>query len=194
MTDFFLDCLKWLTLFAVIYAICKMFLNHRRTYSVVRSTWYHLFPDQSLSALDFYTSVTEKIQAKEIKGISLHIVEHGEDWWLSGKRKYLQITRSEDMLLVCAAPFGPDFFVSWRVGVPFSAAKEFFIQLPLIGKALERSYNHRTFFEIDTSQMFCDMVHNCVLVSIQELTSSSGVRLSDLDRKPTNMLIQATDI
>ncbi|HYD21167.1 MAG TPA: hypothetical protein VEB40_06830 [Flavipsychrobacter sp.] len=195
MLDLLWPLIKWGLLIYIIWAFIRAAIAPNRKFEALRSAWYHLFEEQSFSSKDFYKSVTAKIEAKGIKGAQIDMISYGEEWFLSGKRIYLQILRDDSLFLVCAAPFGPDFFVSYRSGEPFDRWRSVFIHLPFVGKYLERAYTHRTFFQIDTDTMFRELVHQCVLKTIDELTSASGIRqLSEPERRLVELPLNTYDI
>lgn len=77
------------------------------------SHWHTLLDDFSTSSLEWYSSLEEKITARQIPDIRMERIEHNESGIGSAKRTYLRVTRGKLIFDVCAAPFGTSFFFSW---------------------------------------------------------------------------------
>lgn len=79
---------------------------------------HHLLGGVQLSAKAIYRRIEELIEERQIPQVRLSRV-----WWpeagpLSSPREYLRIERLGYHFDVCAAPFGREFFVSWRLVQP----------------------------------------------------------------------------
>jgi len=84
--------------------------------SVVLSHWYHLVEGLQHSPQQFYGSLEEAINRRQIPGVILSRVDYLEGGAFSAKREYVRAQRKELVFDVCAAPFGNGFFVSWWLG------------------------------------------------------------------------------
>ena len=78
----------------------------------VLSHWSTLLEGFSVAPLDFYASVEQAMQQRQIPNISTSQVEWDETGPFSAKRVYLRVTRGHHVFDICAAPFGNGFFVS----------------------------------------------------------------------------------
>jgi hypothetical protein len=93
----------------------------------------------------------------------------------SHNREYLKITRGQYDFIVCAAPFGKGYFVSWwlkqRPGI------EVLLKLlPLIGGWLYRCELRQTYYQIDTEIMFKESIKGLVDTAVNQLGQDKGFR------------------
>jgi hypothetical protein len=63
---------------------------------------------------EFYDRVEAELEARKIPGIAISRVEYAEGGLLSHKRTYLRVIRERLAFDTCAAPFGTEFFFSYR--------------------------------------------------------------------------------
>lgn len=148
----------------------------------VLSHWHHKFDEVPFSPQEFYDGVKQALKAKEMDKVSLYTVTYGEGGMFSPRREYLRVHYKEFIYDICAAPFAKGFFVSWWLGETGNAIRDFFINLPVVGKFFNR--RKKTFFELDTEIMFKEMVTSCVKETIEQLTQTKGLRkLSEADWK-----------
>ena len=62
------------------------------------------------------------------------------------------------------------------------------VAIPILGPIYQRIFRPETYYMIDTTQMFQQLVHNAVMEAVDQMTSGKGVRaLSELERKPALM-------
>lgn len=60
------------------------------------------------------------------------------------------------------------------------------VAIPFLGAIYERIFRPETYYKIDTTLMFQQLVHNAVLEAVDAMTSAKGVRaLSELERRPS---------
>jgi hypothetical protein len=76
--------------------------------------WCTLIPDCQLSSKDFYTEVENILKAQQVPGLEITRVDLSEGGLLSDKREYLRMKRERLIFDVCAAPFGTNYFFSYR--------------------------------------------------------------------------------
>jgi hypothetical protein len=146
--------------------------------SEIISHWYHLIEGLQASPKEFYASVEQAIQKRQIPNARTSRVDWREAGPLSAKREYLRVHRHEYIFDVCGAPFGNGFFFSWWLGEAEGCLGAL---LPLMRSFFRR----RTYYQIDTALMFQESVHSAVLEVIDGMTSARGIRaLSELERKP----------
>jgi hypothetical protein len=78
----------------------------------------HLLAGLQLSPKAVYRRIEELIEERQIPQVRLSRVWWPEAGLLSSPREYLRIERLGYCFDVCAAPFGREFFVSWRLVQP----------------------------------------------------------------------------
>ena len=187
--------LKWPLIICVIWTFIAFITSPKRTFGIIFATWHHPFENQHFEASEVFKAVEEKIKAKDLPDVSVDLVGYLTEGVCFGNRKYLQIRRSDQMILVCASPFGTDYFISWRAGKPLDILDNIIPHIPFIGKMLEARIHKKTYFELDTDTMFKDIVHSCILKAIDDLSDAHGMRrLTDVERLPTDLQIKAMDI
>jgi len=104
---------------------------------------------------------------------------------LNDKREYIVVSRSSLSYILCAAPFGTSFFISWRQGQTRGFAQRMLAGIPVFGPALERVFCKQTYYHEDTQLMFRDTVHGLVIKIVDAMALEKGVRgPSELERKP----------
>ena len=178
--------LKFFAELALVWIVLSYFFSPRRTFGLINSTWQHTFPDMKFSTGDFYAEVEEKIKKKTMPNIEIAVVLYSTKFFPVSERTYLQICLHEQMILVCAAPFGTDFFVSWRSGKKMAFIDDLILRIPVIGPPFVKLMQFQTFYKQDTDSMFKESVRQCVLEAIDEITSAKGKRgLTDLQRLET---------
>ena len=107
---------------------------------------------------DFYTSVEEGIENREIPSINVGRILLEEGGFTSAKRQYLRVARRGETFDICAAPFGTGFFVSWRLG------------------GNKRKIN-RTYYQIDTHGMYKSSIKAAINEAIDKMGSEAkGIR------------------
>jgi hypothetical protein len=141
------------------------------------------------STKEFYAAVEDAIKKTEIDNTYIAEVTHSNTTALiSSKRLYLQVKRADQMFLICAAPFGKGFFVSWWLGEPLNFIKDLIPRIPKIGPALAQWIYRKTFYQMDTDSMFKDCISGCVYEIVERITKEHGSRgLSELDRQSENI-------
>lgn len=151
--------------------------------SVIHSKWHHHFNNLQFSTQEFYALVEIKLKEENIKGIHLERVSYTEGGIFSSKREYLRISRKGLIFDICAAPFGKGFFVSWWHGESVGFIKDLLAKIPVVGPVIVKVSSLKTFYQMDTEQMYKEVVKSCVQNAIEEITSSKGVKgLSELER------------
>lgn len=79
----------------------------------IHSHWSTLVEGIQASPMDFYRSVEEAIDRRQIPDTSRSRVQWHEGSALSAKREYLRVNRGALNFDIGAAPFGSGFFFSW---------------------------------------------------------------------------------
>lgn len=166
-----------LIVFFIIYGIIKA---NSRSIKVVHSHWHHMFETRSFTPEEFYEALQEDIAEKEVEKLLISRITHSEGGLvLSANRTYLRVKFREYIMDICAAPFAKEaFFVSWWLGDAGITFRDFLMCIPVIGRLFSR--REKTFYEQDTAIMFKEMVASCVKDTIEQLTETKGVRLTDI--------------
>lgn len=182
------EILKYLLLFLVIYTFVTYLISPVRTFGNVHSRWHKTFSLQ-FSTQEIYESITEAIKGTGIDRTEIAIVQHSSNTsFFSANRLYLQVRRGDQMFLICAAPFGSGFFVSWWMGEPLNYIKDLIPRIPKIGPAIAIWMYRKTFFMMDTDDMFKDCVRECINGVLDKITSEKGIRpMSDVEREPVSI-------
>jgi len=192
MEDFLISLLKGIIgvflLFGTLWVFISFLFSPRKTFGLIHSRWHKPFDSVQFSAKEFYSEIEQAIKKREVSGIKIDSVTHVNYNLLSSSREYLQIRRDDSMFLVCAAPFGTGFFISWWLGKTISLWEDIVPRIPLIGKGLAYLMFSKTFYQMDTETMFKEMVQQSVLEVIDGMTNAKGLRgLSELERRPIDM-------
>lgn len=154
------------------------------TPKVVLAQWSTLVEGLQWSPKDFYASVEQSIQRRQLPDIFLSRVNYAEGGPFSAKREYLRVTRKDHIFDICGAPFGTGFFFSSWLGERPRGCLAVLLIIPLLN-IFVAAFRRETYYKMDTAMMFQESVHNAVLEVIDGLTTARGMRaLSELERKP----------
>lgn len=151
--------------------------------SNVISHWSHSFEKFNMSAVDFYAELSNELNEHEMPHTTIGKTVHKEAGMLSASREYLRIKHGDIVFDVCASPFGKDFFVSWWLYESAGTMRRMFRNTKF-GNFLEQRAQNRTFYQIDEEDMFRSCVHECILATIDRVTTPKGIRqLSDAEKQ-----------
>lgn len=170
----------------LIYYGISYLIKRFKDFGLVNSRWHFLFPDVKYSAQEFYTSLEANIKETGVPDISTSRITFSQNRFFSDKREYVRIVRVDQMFLVCAASFGKGFFISWWAGVKITLLQDIIIRLPIIGIFLARFFFSKTYFQMDTDDMFKDTIRTAVNETVEQLSTAKGVR------QPTELELQPT--
>lgn len=149
---------------------------------VVLAHWYNRFDEFTFSTQEFYERLSEELARRQIPDARLSRVAYPEGGMLSAHRDYYRVVRGEHSFVLCAAPFGIDFFVSWWfLENPGCLAGCATAVLPWLAFFARKT----TFYEEDTSVIFRDAVHLAVLTTIDGIFNSADKTVPEFDRTPT---------
>jgi hypothetical protein len=148
------------------------------------SNWAQLLSGVKFSTKEFYRLVQSEMQSHEITNLSFEEVSLKTGSIFSSERLYLRVRWKEYYYDLCFAPFGDGCFVSWWLIFETSSEEEFLTKIPFVGEWIRRAYYRKTYYKIDTASMFMTYAHHSVLKVIDEITKETGIRLSELERKP----------
>ena len=76
--------------------------------------WGTVLPGIQFAAQNFYQKLEDDIRAREWPGVELLRLHHTEAGLLSHKREYLRVIRQRQVVDICAATFGKDYFFTMR--------------------------------------------------------------------------------
>ena len=177
---------NWDTILVVLIIVYALyyFLGRNKTGKLPKpiSNWYHLFEGLQESPQPIYTAIEESIKKRQLSDVHLSRVDYREGGVFSAKREYLRVQRKELLFDICAAPFGNGFFVSWWLGEALSGIWTF----PLLGPLLIMLFRPPTYYRIDTTHMFQELIRGAVNEVIEQVAQTKGLRgLTELEKKPT---------
>lgn len=173
--------IPFLLVFLFLLIAISFFRKSKEDY---HSNWASLLSGFKFSTKEFYALVQTEMKSHEIKKLSFEEVSLKTGSVFSSERLYLRIKWREYYYDLCFAPFGDGCFVSWWLIYEISDGEEFLGNLPFIGEWIRRAFYRKTYYKIDTASMFMTYAHNSVLKVIDEITKSTGIRLTELERKP----------
>src|SRR5689334_971129 len=121
--------------------------------------WGHYYMDSQFSSKEFYSLLQQFITGQQMPDVRISTIIHKQGGLFSANREYLRVSRREDYFDICAAPFGKGFFFSsWHCSPEWYGSRS------------------RTFFQADTQAMFRDCVHQCVLMAIDKISETKGIK------------------
>jgi len=138
---------------------------------------YQHFEDLQLSGKEFYAEIVRRIREYEYPDVASSSRLIRESSFLSSRRQYLCIYRGELEFLVCAAPFGRSFFISWYMEERRDPVREFMQRLPLVGWMFRPA--PKTYYQLDTELIFVRSIDAIVRSVIQKVMVEHGFRVSD---------------
>jgi hypothetical protein len=148
---------------------------------VLLAHWYQRFDEFTFSTQEFYERLSQELHRRSMPDAKLSRVAYPEGGLLSANRDYYRVVRGKHSFVLCAAPFGIDFFVSWWLQeAPGCLAGCVTLVLPWLGLFARKT----TFYEEDTAIVFRDAVHQAVLNTIEGIFKSQQKTLPEFDRKP----------
>ena len=148
---------------------------------VLLAHWYNRFDEFSFSTQEFYERLSAELHRRNMPSTTLTRVGYAEGGLLSAQRDYYRVARGKHTFVLCAAPFGVDFFVSWwLMETPGCLGGCVTMVLPWLALFARKT----TFYEEDTAIIFRDGVHQAVLNTIDGIFKSQEKALPEFDRKP----------
>jgi len=148
----------------------------------ILSNWHHLFDGMQFSPQEFYQVVELLIKEKQLRQVAVGRITYPEAGLFSAKREYLRVKYKEYVFDICAAPFAKDIFVSWWLMELKANDLSYLRRIPIIGLFMRK--RKKTYFELDTENMFKECIRDCVNVAVSQMSEAKGFRkLSDVDFK-----------
>jgi hypothetical protein len=146
----------------------------------VLAHWYSLFDTFAYSTDAFYDDVYQKLVRRRIPDVVLRRNKYSEMGPLSMTREYFEVKRGKLTFVLCAAPFGIDYFVSWwLLETPGCLSGCLTLLIP----PLAIFTRHTTFYQEDSATVFRDVVHKVILESVDEMHKATQ-RVFEGDRNP----------
>lgn len=169
----------------IIILVIIVFINLlRKPKEDYHSNWAQLLPGFKFSTKEFYVLVKQEMESHEIKELSFKKISLKTGSVFSSERLYLKVEWEEYHYDLCFAPFGDGCFVSWWLIYETSSDEEFLTKIPFIGEWIRQAFYRKTYYKIDTASMFMTYAHHSVLAVIDEITKNTGIRLTELERRP----------
>lgn len=153
---------------------------------LVISHWYHLIEVLAESSQQFYSSIEQAIDRRQIPDVTHSRVDFKEGGIFSAKREYLEVKGREHVFEICAAPYARGFFISWWLAENEPGFLwQLILKIPLLGMYFFKTFHTTTFYSMDTALMFQETIRSAVLEVVDDRTTKKGLRaLSELERKP----------
>jgi hypothetical protein len=161
-------------LFAVI-GIAAYLLEVR---TEVISHWHHTFDRTHFSVQEFYAATSQAVADRKVPGAERFRVTHDERVFLSAEREYLRVTWRQQTFDICAAPYGEGFYVSWWFVERTTRLRRLLMRIP----GVKLWYEGKTYHILDLEETVSDLVHACVLESVDAMTGTRGSTLSEAER------------
>lgn len=175
--------IKFILFFCAAWVGITYIFRRFSTFGYIAERWHHTFPNTKLSTADFYEAVKNAVKEKGVVSVSSFELSFAENRFSPMTRNYLRVTKGNQMVLICLAPFGTDTFVSWWSGTTNEIVRDIISRIPVIGMRMVLFFYHKTFYEMDTDTMFRDMVQGVVKQVITNMADTHGLRgLSELQR------------
>jgi hypothetical protein len=138
--------------------------------------WFQGFTELHLSAQDFYKTLESCIKDMQMPGVKMRRVRHPETGFLSADREYLRVSYQEQVFDVCAAPLGHSFFISyWQVDTA-TIIRKLVRAIPKIGPVLEIAIFGKTYYQVDSADMFKQFIDKLLEDTVELLTKEQAVR------------------
>ncbi len=162
--------------------ISALFKKNKGQY---HSHWSYLIPDFKYSTEEFYKKLNAGVVKNKIEKCRSKVVLEKEGNAFSASRKYFKISWKEYDFYMCAAPFGNGFFLSWWLFYKLRKRELLVASIPFLGPLLLQKFFPVTMYRLDTAIMFMEYCHEVMLSEVDSITEASGIRLTEVSRKPT---------
>jgi len=166
-----MSILSLLLLGFVIYLVYKISVQAS---TKVLSNWHQLFHRVQFSSQEFYEVLEQVIKEKELQRLRISRTAYSEGGILSPRREYVRVQYKNYFFDICAAPFAKDFFVSWWLSEEGSPITDALKGIPIIRAFVSK--REKTFYELDSENIFKELVRGCVSAAIEQMTETKGYR------------------
>jgi hypothetical protein len=151
----------------------------------LHSHWAQLLSGFKFSTKEFYNLLREEMQSHEVHNVAFEEVSLKTGSIFSSERLYLRVKWQDFRYDLCFAPFGDGCFISWWLIYETSEIEVILSKIPFIGGWLRHAFYRPTYYKIDTASMFMTFSQHSVLTVVDEITKTSGIRLTEAERRPT---------
>jgi hypothetical protein len=132
---------------------------------------YRHFEDVQLSAREFYATLRKLIAEHQFPNVECGVVTFADGGLFSSRREYLEVRYQSYRYYICAAPFGRNFFISWWLKEHESLWDRF--------RNWIEGAKTRSFYEVDTQQIFTSSITFLLDELIKRIQSERGFRAPD---------------
>lgn len=146
---------------ALVGLFVYVLVYYTKTIDFVAHHDHQSIEELQFSTQEFYSLVDAFVKEKQMPGVITGRVYHSMHGVFSGKREYLRVQYQNYFFDICAAPFAKDFFVSYRQGTL---------------NVVIKSKRGKTFYEIDTENMFFLSVKKCYERALDRMLEKKGIR------------------
>ncbi|HTD39875.1 MAG TPA: hypothetical protein VK671_04585 [Mucilaginibacter sp.] len=134
------------------------------------------FEDLQMSSKEFYELLKKMIEDYKYPDVSCTPVTLNESGIFSSRREYLRISRQRYHYYVCASPFGKSFFISWWLQENAHTAANVTRKMGWFGRAVAQRMESKTYYELDTEQMFTSSINSIIKMTIEKVKADRGYR------------------
>jgi hypothetical protein len=162
------------------YVLLSFIIRMFRDFREVNGSDATLYEETKISTQKFYSRIESAIGERQLSEIRLGRRYYREHLGISQKREYLAISYKKLLFLICAAPYGTGYFISFWSGEKMSFFKELTFSIPIYGPKLVNIIFRKTYFELDTEAMFRTTVRGCLDEAVKDTISNKGTRDSGM--------------
>jgi len=146
-----------------------------------KSHWQHFFAHEQFSAGEFYAKIRQQVEDRKLTKITVGRSSFLESNILSAQRDYLTLNAGDYIVYVFAGAFSTGTFVSWWLCI---YEERFFNKIPLVSKWLGLDRKNKTFYQLDTENMYTHAIHSTIMDVIDAMCSAKEYRsLSEAQRE-----------
>lgn len=183
------EMISYIIVLIIVIMVIRVIIKLRKRAYKINHYWQMYFDDFAYSSQTFYFDVVEAIRRKEMPGVAVSQIKRYQSNILSPFREYLVIQRERHIFEVCAAPFGKGFFISSREGAQPGLRHTIILSIPIIGGYLAYLIYKKSFYQIDSQNMFASAVHHTVIEIAGKITGGKSGRVFT---EPDNMMAAVT--
>lgn len=179
---------KLLLYILILFAVISYIKGSLQKINNVQTNWHKYLDYQPFSPQDFYSQLSQEINAKDIPELSLIRIDYPQGGIFSASREYLRVSCRQYVFDVCAAPFSTGFFVSYWMGELSDPLKDIFKNMPLVGRFFRK--RQKTFFELDNEMLFKELISTSVKKVFDQMIETKGQRSIAMDGQSTIAALQ----
>ncbi len=139
---------------------------HMRFNRNIIDHWHCRFEDLQMSTDDFYKAIEAILRVAELPDVDFGRLLLFQTNVFTATRVYLKVSYQEFNFLICAAPFGRNFFVSYWL-------REYWTLRSLFGYE-----NRKTYYQIDAEIMFKESIIAIIKSAIGTIEQERGTRIA----------------